>query len=414
MDTVNPLGQDEEGTTITDAHIDEKRPPMVLEEPQPTARHTRAGITFAACVALGLVASVAWLAIHTTRLAEGRADADEATPAPPAPTVRNSAPAIPSTYADLPVGPATTLPYVDREGRLQLGAKPQKVYGNRMSMAGWTVLMYQRADRPGPVWVARRGSTIQVPGLWTQPVLSKDGKHLFALQVTEENASALVAVDTATGKETDRLQLEGLPAATQVVGTDRTRAYFRTGIEPAPPTVPGDDGELAVHRPPVNAWKPGDAPQKISLPLGYQDLIPLRRGVLLHNPEDPEARFAAIEADGSLTQPGVEAPLPGSVADSPDGSNVAVARNPSDPGSAAYAPERGLAVDMSTSEHIDLRVPDSVDKVRVAGFESDRSVVLYTSAGAESWYLRCWVDTGSCDRITGSSRGQHGRQIRLP
>ncbi|HEY9393319.1 MAG TPA: hypothetical protein VIP58_04255, partial [Nocardioides sp.] len=76
--------------------------------------------------------------------------------------------------------------------------------------------------------------------------------------------------------------------------------------------------------------------------------------------------------------------------------------------------ERGIAVNMSTSEHIDLRVPDSVEKVRVAGFESDRSVVLYTATAAESWYLRCWVDTGSCDRITGSQRAADGRQIRLP
>ncbi|TQL69476.1 hypothetical protein FB381_3383 [Nocardioides albertanoniae] len=378
-------------------------------------RHSRAGIVFSGCVALALVASVAWLAIHTTRLAEGRADADEATPAPPAPTVRNSAPAIPSAYADLPVGPATTLPFIDAAGRLQLGAKPQKVFGSQMSVAGWTVLMYERADRPGPVWIARRGSpTIQVPGLWTQPVLSRDGTRLYALQQTGDETSALVAVDTTSGEETDRLPLEGAPVATQLVGTDRTRAYFRTGIVPAPPAVPGSDEELAVRRPPVNAWKPGDATQKISLPLGYQDLIPLRRGVLLHNPGEPETRFAAIEADGSLTQPGVDAPLPGSVADSPDGSIVAIAHNPGDPGMTGYAPERGIAVNMSTSEHIDLRVPDSVEKVRVVGFESDRSLVLDTSAGSESWYLRCWVHTGSCDRITGSSSTAEGRQIHLP
>lgn len=387
---------------------------MVLDEARTTVRHNRAGIVFSACVVLALVASVAWLAIHTNRLAEGRTGTSVPTPAPPAPTVRNSEPAIPGTYADLPVGPATTLPFLDHDGRLRLGAKPQKVYGAEMSVAGWTVLMYERAERPGPVWIARRGSTIQVPGLWTQPMLSKDGNQLFALQQTDDEASALVVVDTATGEETGRLSLEGAPSATQIVGTDRSRAYFRTGIVAAPPPAPGNYAELAVPRPPVTAWEPGDAPQKISLPLGYQQLIPLHRGVLLHNPSEWEARFAAIEADGSLTQPGVHAPLPGSVADSPDGSIVAIARNPSDPGMINYGAERGIAVNMSTSEHIDLRVPDSVEKVYVAGFESDRSVVLYTSAGPESWYLRCWVDTGSCDRITGSSRTPDGRQIRLP
>lgn len=406
--------QDEEGTTITDVHIDEEQPTVVLEEPQTTVRHSRAGILFSACIILALIASVAWLAVHTTRLAEGRTGANVPTPAPPAPTVRNSEPAIPATYADLPVGPATTLPFVDQAGRLQLGAKPQKVFGSQMSVAGWTVLMYERADKPGPVWIARRGSTIQVPGLWTQPVLSKDGNQLFALQQTDDAASALVAVDTTTGEETDRLVLEGAPAATAVLGTDRTRAYFRTGIVPTPPPVPGNYGELTVSRPPVTAWEPGESTQRISLPLGYQQLIPLRRGVLLHNPSEWEARFAAIEADGSLTQPGVHAPLPGSVADSPDGSIVAIARNPSDPGMISYGAERGIAVNMSTSEHIDLRVPDSVEKVYVAGFESDRSVVLHTTTATDSWYLRCWVDTGSCDRITGSQRGADGRQIRLP
>ncbi|MGY0389876.1 hypothetical protein ACWZJV_23160 [Nocardioides sp. WG-D5] len=407
---------DEEGTTITDVHIDEEQPPVVLDEQPTTVRHSRAGILFSACIILALIASVAWLAVHTTRLAEGRtgANANVPTPAPPAPTVRNSAPAIPATYADLPVGPATTLPFVDQDGRLQLGAKPQKVYGSRMSVAGWTVLMYERADKPGPVWIARRGKTIQIPGLWIQPVLSKDGNRLFALQQTGDETSALVAVDAATGEVTDRLDLEGTPVATAILGTDRTRAYFRTGIVPAPPAVPGNYGELTVSRPPVTAWDPGHATQRISLPLGYQQLIPLRRGVLLHNPGEWEARFAAIEADGSLTQPGVHAPLPGSVADSPDGSIVAIARNPGDPGMISFGAERGIAVNMSTSEHIDLRVPDAVEKVYVAGFESDRSVVLYTATAAESWYLRCWVDTGSCDRITGSQRGADGRQIRLP
>lgn len=387
---------------------------MVLEQPQTTVRHSRAGILFSACIVLALIASVAWLAVHTNRLAEGRAGADVPTPAPPAPTVRNSEPAIPATYADLPVGPATTLPFVDQAGRLQLGAKPQEVFGSQMSVAGWTVLMYERADKPGPVWIARRGSTIQVPGLWTQPFLSKDGNRLFALQQTDDAASALVAVDTTTGEEIDRLLLEGTPSATAVLGTDRTRAYFRTGIVPIPPPAPGNYGELSVSRPPVTAWDPGEATQRISLPLGYQQLIPLRRGVLLHNPSEWEARFAAIEADGSLTQPGVHAPLPGSVADSPDGSIVAIARNPSDPGMISYGAERGIAVNMSTSEHIDLRVPDSVEKVYVAGFESDRSVVLRTLTPTDSWYLRCWVDTGSCDRISGSQRDADGHQIRIP
>ncbi|NYI76272.1 hypothetical protein [Nocardioides panzhihuensis] len=395
-------------------HIDEEQRTVVLEEPQAAARHSRAGILFSACIILALIASVAWLAVHTTRLAEGRAGADAPTPVPPAPKVRNSEPATPATYADLPVGPATTLPFLDRAGRLQLGAKPQKVYGSQMSVAGWTVLMYEDADEPGPVWVARRGSTIQIPGLWTQPALSKDGSRLFAVQQTGDAASALVAVDAATGEEIDRLALEGTPAGTAVLGTDRTRAYFRTGIVPTPPAVPGNYGELAVSRPPVTAWDPGKATQRISLPLGYQQVIPLRRGVLLYNPGEWEVRFAAIEADGSLTQPGVHAPLPGSVADSPDGSIVAIARNPSDPGMISYGAERGIAVNMSTSEHIDLRVPDSVEKVHVAGFESDRSVVLRTATASESWYLRCWVDTGSCDRITGSERGPGGSQIHLP
>ncbi|MBC7278399.1 hypothetical protein [Nocardioides sp.] len=395
-------------------HIDEEQRTVVLEEPQSPARHSRAGILFAACIILALIASVAWLAVHTTRLAEGRASADDPTPVPPAPKVRNSEPAIPATYADLPIGPATTLPFLDRAGRLQLGARPQKVYGSQMSVAGWTVLMYEDSDAPGPVWIARRGKTIQIPGLWNQPTLSKDGSQLFALQQTGDASSALVAVDTATGEETDRLALDGTPAGTAVLGTDRTRAYFRTGIVPAPPAVPGSYGELAVSRPPVTAWGPGKATRRISLPLDYQQLIPLHRGVLLYNPGEWEARFAAIEADGSLTQPGVHAPLPGSVADSPDGSVVAIARNPSDPGMISFGAERGIAVNMSTSEHIDLRVPDSVETVHVAGFESDRSVVLRTATASESWYLRCWVDTGSCDRITGSERGPDGRQIHLP
>lgn len=402
-------------------HIDEEQQRSVaLEEQRPTPGRGRAGFLFTAGVVLALIASVAWLAVHTTRLAESRTSADALTPAPPAPTVRNSEPAIPATYADLPVGPATTLPFLDRAGRLHLGAQPQKVHGTRMSMAGWTVLMYESADRPGPVWIARRGSTVQVPGLWTQPVLSKDGTRLFAVQQTGEASSALVAVDAMTGEETDRLPLEGTPDTTALLGSDRTRAYFRTGLAPAPPAAPASPAapdtyaELTVARPPVTAWEPGEGTQKISLPLGYQQLIPLRRGVLLHNPGEREARFAAIEADGTLTQPGVHAPLPGSVADSPDGAIVAIARNPSDPGMSGFGAEHGIAVDMSTSEHIDLRVPDSVDEVRVAGFESDRSVVLHTTAGAESWYLRCWVDTGSCDRITGSQRGTDGRQIRLP
>lgn len=387
---------------------------MVLEEPQTTVRRSRAGIPFSACIALALIASVTWLAVHTARLAEGRTSASTPAPAPPAPTVRNSEPTIPATYADLPIGPATTLPFVDRAGRLQLGAKPQKVYGSQMSVAGWTVLMYESATEPGPVWIARRGKTIQIPGLWTQPVLSKDGTQLFALQQTGDTASALVAVDTTTGEETGRLTLEGTPVGTAVLGTDRTRAYFRTGLVPAPPAAPGNYGELAVSSPPVTAWHPDKGTRRISLPLDYQQLIPLSRGVLLYNPGEWEARFAAIEADGSLTQPGVHAPLPGSVADSPDGSIVAIARNPSDPGMISYGAERGIAVNMSTSEHIDLRVPDSVEKVYVAGFESDRSVVLRTATASESWYLRCWVDTGSCDRITGSQRGADGRQIHLP
>lgn len=395
-------------------HIDEQQRTVALEEPPATARRSRAGILFAACIIVALIASVAWLAVHTTRLAESRAGAVEPAPVPPAPKVRNSEPAIPATYADLPVGPATTLPFLDRAGRLQLGARPQKVYGSQMSVAGWTVLMYEHADNPGPVWIARRGKTIQIPGLWTQPALSKDGSQLFALQQTGDATSALVAVDTATGEEIDRLALDGTPAGSAVLGTDRTRVYFRTGIVPAPPAATGNYGEPTVSRPPVTAWHPGKATQRISLPRDYQELTPLRRGVLLYNPGEWEARFAAIEADGTLTQPGVHAPLPGSVADSPDGSIVAIARNPSDPGMIGYGAERGIAVNMSTSEHIDLRVPDSVETVHVAGFESDRSVVLRTATASESWYLRCWVDTGSCDRITGTERGPDGRQIHLP
>ncbi|GGR61644.1 hypothetical protein J2S40_000804 [Nocardioides luteus] len=371
---------------------------------QPATRH-RPETLFSVGVALALIASVAWLAAHTTRLAESRADADVATPAPPAPTVHNSTPAIPATYADLPLGPATTLPFVDLAGRLRLGAAPQPVHGSRMSMAGWTVLMYERAAHPGPVWIARRGSTVQVPGLWTQPVLSKDGSRLFALQETGKDTSALIAVDTVSGKEVDRRALDGAPSATALLGTDRRRVYFRT--------MPSS-GRLTSSLPPVVAWDPGRSSQRISLPLDHQQLSPLRRGALLHNPGDAEARFAALEADGSLAQPGVRTPLPGTVADSPDGSVVAVAGDPDDPDASDPAAERGFAVDMSTSDLVDLRIPMSVETVHVAGFESDRSLVLHTSSAADSWYLRCWVDTGSCDRITGSSRTPEGHQIRIP
>ncbi|RSS48897.1 hypothetical protein, partial [Streptomyces sp. WAC06614] len=64
-------------------HIDEEQPTVVLEEPQTTARPSRAGILFSACIILALIASVAWLAVHTTRLAEGRTGANVPTPAPP-------------------------------------------------------------------------------------------------------------------------------------------------------------------------------------------------------------------------------------------------------------------------------------------------------------------------------------------
>ncbi|MBO0843418.1 MAG: hypothetical protein J2O46_09550 [Nocardioides sp.] len=371
----------------------------------------RKGVLFKAGVVVALLASVVWLGLHTVRLAEER-DGENPDAAPPAPHVRNHAPATPTTYEKLPLGAATTLPYIDAGGQLHLGTAVLPVHGTTFAVARWTVLMSGDATQPGPVWIARDGTETQIPGAWTQPVLSKDGNYLYGFQALNATQSVLIAVRTDTGQEAGRLQIDGPLGGNRVVGSDRSRVYYRSGIVPTPPPAPGETAK-APTAPPLRAWEPGTAERHVSAPLGYQEITPLQRGVLLHNPGEWVARFAAIMPDHSLTQPGVHVPLPGTVADSPDGSAVVVARNPTDPGMMMFGTVRGVAANMSTGKITDLRVPTSVDKVYVAGFESAHSVILYTTAGTTSWYLRCWTSSGSCDRVKGSEL-RAGQQIRLP
>lgn len=376
-----------------------------------TPAQGRTGVVFKTGVVLALIASVVWLGIHAQRLAVER-DGENPDAAPPAPAVRNHAPATPTSYGSLPIGSATTLPFIDTARHLHLGDAVLPVHGSGFAAARWTVLMYGDPARPGPVWIARDGVEKQIPGAWTQPVLSKDGDLLYGVQQVDAEESVVVAIHTDTGEVAGRLSLPGPLTATKVVGTDRSRIYYRRGIRPAPPVVPGEPVRVPAV-PALRAWEPGTPERHVTAPLGFQHVTPLQRGVLLSNDGEWVARFAAIMPDHSLTQPGVHVPLPGTVADSPDGSAVVVARNPSDPGMMMYGKVTGVAANMDTGKITDLRVPTSVDKVYVAGFESAHSVILSTTAGEESWYLRCWVDSGTCDRVKGSDR-LDGAQIRLP
>lgn len=286
-------------------------------------------------------------------------------------------PTAPASVADLPVGPASPAPWVERRavhaGGVVLDVDEVEPYPGPMFAGGASAVIVRRDG----LWrgvVARDGVTHEVvatPGALARfrLLLSADGRRVAVLQAVDRTTTDLFLVDVDSGLEIGRHTFTGQDD--------------RSGLSLLNVDV---DGRVLVSLDRFYLWPFGFDPVVVTGPVasGGDDLWSYPRGAVLGTPDGGEA-YGTVAADGTF-EPVGELPSD-AVAWAPDGN--------------AWVHADG-DVEVSGPARVtrSLLVPDDVDGVTVVGWESGSSVVLDGTVGeVDDVRLRCDVDELTCERV---------------
>jgi hypothetical protein len=313
-------------------------------------------------------------------------------------TCLTAGPAAATPYDDLPVGAPTTLPWW-QHGRLHVGDTVIETKRNDIASRNGTTVVGSDADRRGgqpTTWSLVRGdrlAPLPMRAKADQPLISADGHWVAWLEVRAPRTDAY--------KRIERYRVVLYDArAHRVANTlrDRRLVAWEDGGNGIWIRTLSDSGRLLLTQgnDGVKVLSPRGVPVDFGGPGGSGlsvDGWPL--GTTTFRGHSSRSVYGTVSRAGRFDEAGSFA-LSFAGLWSADGSGY------------AYEHDGAYAVRTLDGATVALDVPEDVDGLRVVGWESDTSVVLWSfddwTAEMTSRLVRCSTTSGACEQVPDGPR----------